>query len=70
MSALWAVLVGRVQATLGGGTDGFGTTCVCLEVGAGGVIGFGTALFPVAQDAEGDLVAGGEFFLGEAEGRA
>lgn len=42
----------------------------CGEVGAGGLIGFGAALFPVAESAEGDLVAGGEFFLGEAEGAA
>ena len=45
-------------------------TGYCGEVGAGGLIGFCAALFPVAEGAEGDLVAGGEFFLGQAEGAA
>ena len=38
----------------------FGVAGDCLEVGAGGLDGFGTALSSVAEGAKGHLVAGGD----------
>jgi hypothetical protein len=49
----------------GGGVAGDG-----FEVGAGGLVGFGSALLPVAEGADGNLVASGEFLLGQAKGAA
>jgi len=37
------------------------------EIGAGGLVRFSAALFPVVQCAEQDVVAGREFFLRETE---
>lgn len=41
-----------------------------LQIGAGRGIGLGATLFPVAQGAERDLVAGGKRFLGQTQGPA
>jgi len=55
---------------LQGGSHGLGVACNGLEVGAGRLIRFHPALFPVAQGAEGDLIAGREFLLGQPQGAA
>ena len=40
------------------------------EVGTRGLVGFRTALFPIAQRADGNMIAPGKFLLREAQGAA
>src|SRR5690349_21261590 len=56
-----------VWPRLQGVFDTFGVVRDDGEIGAGRLIGFTTPLFPIAERAKGNMIAGGEFLLRQAE---
>jgi hypothetical protein len=50
--------------------DTFGIARDDGEIGFGGLVGHGAALFPIAQGAKGEAIERSKFLLGQAEGAA
>ena len=53
-----------------GAAGAFGVASDDCKIGAGRLVWLGAALFPITQRTEQDLIAGGKFLLGQAEGGA